>query len=172
MRRTPFGEPALPAESMRALYFAYASNMDECGMRASCPSARCLGAARLEGHRLAFTRRSVVSGTGVADVVPAADGEVWGVLYELDEEDLETLDRKEGNGWAYRRERKRVEPAAGGPALQAILYTVIEKEPREVPPSRQYLGRVLRAAEAHALPAGYVAMLEAHGGGDPLAGAS
>jgi gamma-glutamylcyclotransferase len=154
---------------MRALYFAYASNMDEREMRARCPSARCLGAARLDAHRLAFSRRSVMSGTGVADVVPAADGEVWGVLYGLDEEDLDALDRKEGNGWAYKRERQRVTPAAGGPALQAILYAVIEKEPHEVPPSREYLGRVLRAAEAHALPPHYVAMLEAHDGSDALA---
>lgn len=61
-------------------YFAYGSNMDEEVMQACCPAHRFFGAARLDDHRLAFTRRSVRTETGVAYVVPDTGQAVWGVL--------------------------------------------------------------------------------------------
>jgi len=60
-----------------------------------CPGHRYLGVARLDGYRLAFTRRSVRTGSGVADIVGAPGSTVWGVVYEIGEEDLAALDRKE-----------------------------------------------------------------------------
>jgi gamma-glutamylcyclotransferase (GGCT)/AIG2-like uncharacterized protein YtfP len=145
---------------MRALYFAYGSNMDEGEIRDHCPSCHYLGPARLEAHRLAFTRRSIRSGTGVADVLPAPGHEVWGTLYELDEKDLDALDRKEGCGWAYARERKHVRLSTDGSEHGAFTYVVVSKEPTEIPPSREYLIRLLAAAEHRALPAPYLAKLE------------
>ncbi|HTA15835.1 MAG TPA: gamma-glutamylcyclotransferase family protein [Solirubrobacteraceae bacterium] len=142
-------------------YFAYGSNMDERGMRLQCPSSCCLGPAHLDGHRLAFTRRSVISGTGVADVVPALHRRVWGLLYELSDGDLDTLDRKEGRGWAYTRVQKRITLIADGSRHDAILYTVLAKEQSEVPPSSEYLDRLIAAAAHNAFPQDYVAMLEA-----------
>jgi gamma-glutamylcyclotransferase len=148
---------------MRTLYFAYGSNMDEGEIREHSPSSRYLGPACLKAYRLAFTRRSVRSGTGVADVLPAAGYEVWGALYELDEEDLDALDRKEGRGWAYARDRKRVRLSTDCSERDAIVYTVVSKEPAEVPPSREYLDRLTAAAGRRALPRAYVAMLERTG---------
>jgi gamma-glutamylcyclotransferase len=145
---------------MRPLYFAYGSNMDEGEIRDHCPSCRYLGTACLEEHRLAFTRRSIRSGTGVADVLPAPGHEVWGALYELDDKDLDALDSKEGRGWAYAREQKRVRLSTDGSEHDAIIYTVVLKEPAEVPPSRHYLIRLIAAAEHRALPEAYVATLE------------
>jgi gamma-glutamylcyclotransferase len=142
-------------------YFAYGSNMDELAMSALCPSASCVGVACLDGFRLAFTRRSIISGTGVADVVRAPGASVWGVLYELEEADLAALDRKEGRGWAYAREEEAVRLVRGGSARRALLYTVIAKEQRHVRPSREYLARMLDAARGHAFAGDYIAMLEA-----------
>ena len=144
---------------MRSLYFAYGSNMDEEHMRAHCPSSRYVDSARLDGHRLAFTRRSVMSGTGVADVVADPGEAVWGVLYEVGGGDLQALDRKEGNGWAYAREHKRVRLGADRSVHSAIVYTVIAREPGGVPPSREYLERLIAAAERHDLPGDYVTTL-------------
>jgi len=145
---------------MCALYFAYGSNMDEGVIRDHCPTCRYLGAACLQAHRLAFTRRSVRSGTGVADVLPAPGHGVWGALYEIGERDLDALDRKEGSGWAYAREQKHVRLSTDGSEHQAITYTVMSKEPTEIPPSREYLIRLIAAAEHRALPQAYVATLE------------
>jgi gamma-glutamyl AIG2-like cyclotransferase len=68
-------------------YFAYGSNMAESVMAAHCSGHRYLGPADLPEHRLAFTRRSVRTLTGVADIVRADGQSVWGALYELDESD-------------------------------------------------------------------------------------
>jgi gamma-glutamylcyclotransferase len=146
---------------MCSLYFAYGSNMDEEHMRAHCPTARYIDSARLDGHRLAFTRRSVVSGKGVADVVADPREVVWGVLYDLGDGDLEALDRKEGNGWAYARQHKNVTVPARRSVQSAIVYTVLAKEPGEVPPSREYLELLTGAAERRGLPGEYVATLKA-----------
>ena len=146
---------------MRTVYFAYGSNMDEQHLREHCPSALCLGSARLDGHRLAFLRRSVRTGTGVADVVADPDGAVWGAVFELEEEDLGALDRKEGEGVAYRRREAMVTLSGNGAARRVHLYTVIAKEHSEVTPSREYLTRMIAAAEGHELPRHYVAALRA-----------
>ncbi len=144
---------------MEILYFAYGSNMAEPVMESACPGHCCLGRACLAGHRVAFTRRSVRTGTGVADILPSEEGEVWGVLYELDEADLDTLDRKEGNGWAYRREPLRVRTEHDDAEHEALAYRVIAPRADEVAPSAPYLRGLVAAARARELPDAYVASL-------------
>lgn len=78
------------------LNFAYGSNMDWDQMRQRCPSSRFLGIAVLRDHKLAFTRKSVKRGCGVADVVPEAGAHVWGVVYEIADIDVRMLDASEG----------------------------------------------------------------------------
>ena len=159
-------------------YFAYGSNMSSEVMSGACPAATCLGPARLGGYRLAFMRRSVLTGTGVADVVADARAETWGVLYELEPRDRAELDRKEGRGWAYELLEVEVEVANDRGSHTALTYTVKDKEPAEVEPSPEYLERLLAAARARGLPERYLARLAerwqgvraAHGNGG-LAGA-
>ncbi|MHB8234754.1 MAG: gamma-glutamylcyclotransferase family protein, partial [Solirubrobacteraceae bacterium] len=142
------------------LYFAYASNMASQTMSRLCPGHRFCGVAELPDHRLAFTRRSIRTGTGVADIVSADGQSVWGVLYELDAEMLAVLDEKEGNGWAYRRQLVTVR-GADGEQRAALAYSVIAREPDEVGPSPQYLCGVLDAARERRLPEHYVEALSA-----------
>jgi cation transport regulator ChaC len=144
---------------MNELYFAYGSNVDERGMREACPCGRCLGIARLPDHRLAFTRRSIRTGTGVADVLAAPGEVVWGVLYGLRSSETGVLDRKEGAGWAYVRRPCDV-ILTDGQERAAFLYTVLHKESREVPPSEDYLGALVAAARQRGLPAEYLERLQ------------
>jgi hypothetical protein len=143
-------------------YFAYGANMAEGVMAAFCPGHRLLGTAELPGHRLAFTRRSIRTGTGVADVVPDPGASVWGVLYELSAGDLDALDRKEGNGWAY--ERAPAVVRVGGrrdEEVAAVTYRVCAPEPSEVTPSPDYLDGLIGAAHSRGLPSAYTTELEA-----------
>jgi gamma-glutamylcyclotransferase len=145
---------------MRVNYFAYASNMAPRVIERLCPRHRYLGVARLSDHRLAFTRRSLKTGTGVADIVQETGGTVWGVLYEICDDEVAALDRKEGYDWAYTRIVLPVWLESNGSEQMAITYTVRSKEPGEVLPSRQYLGQVIAAARARGLPGAYVEHLE------------
>jgi len=125
-----------------------------------CPRHQYLGAACLADHRLAFTRRSVKTGTGVADILPAQGQTVWGALYAIHDNELIRLDRKEGYDWAYTRIRQPVRLEADHQQYGAIIYTVRHKEESEVPPSRRYLESVIAAAYERGLPSSYIEKLE------------
>jgi gamma-glutamylcyclotransferase (GGCT)/AIG2-like uncharacterized protein YtfP len=148
-------------------YFAYGSNMAPAVIRRLCPRHSYLGAAYLVGHRLAFTRRSMRTGTGVADIVRAAGETVWGALYRIDDDELAAIDRKEGHGWAYKRIMLPVR-LEGGPERTAVAYTVRSKEPVPIPPSRQYLDLVIAAARERGLPTPYIEQIEAISVADSL----
>jgi gamma-glutamylcyclotransferase (GGCT)/AIG2-like uncharacterized protein YtfP len=141
-------------------YFAYGSNMSAAVMLAVAPGHRFLGAARLQGHRLAFTRRSIRTGSGVADMVADPGAEIWGALYEVPHGELEAVDRKEGVGFAYARTDVLVYSLEGH-ALTAIAYAVAAKEPVEIAPSADYLNGIVRAAAERSLPEDYVRSLHA-----------
>ena len=140
-------------------YFAYGSNMSPAQMEQRCPGAKPVGVAVLEGYRLAFTRPSARWGGHAADIVAEADSQTWGVLWEVDEGHLASLDRFEGvASGAYRR--LGVTVAAAGSRLDAIAYQVVSPE-TEGRPSAAYLAVLLEGARAGALPADCVAYLEA-----------
>jgi gamma-glutamylcyclotransferase len=132
------------------LLFAYGSNMASAEMEDWCPAHRLVGPARLDGFRVELRRRSIRWGGGAADIVPAPDESVWGVLYEVAEEELDRLDEKEGEGFAYRR--RAVEVKREGEQRAAVAYEVVDKEPREVPCSRGYAELVLAGARERGLP--------------------
>jgi gamma-glutamylcyclotransferase (GGCT)/AIG2-like uncharacterized protein YtfP len=140
-------------------YFAYGSNMSEAVMSEKAPRHRYLGPARLDGYQLAFTRRSVKTGTGVADVVRAPGSSVWGVLYEVHRSDFEKLDRMEGHGWAYGRREVTVRLGSDGSAHNADTYMVLEKEPMAVHPAPEYLDLLIHAARERGLPEAYISSL-------------
>lgn len=142
-------------------YFAYGANMSAELMQCICPSHRYLGVAELPEHRLAFSRRSLRTRTGVADVLPTSGRSVWGALYQLDDDELAAIDRKEGNGWAYERRPVSVRVDGGMRELEAIAYAVITPEALEVEPSPAYLDALLRAARERGLPDAYVEALGA-----------
>ena len=135
------------------LYFAYGSNMDPKQMAERCPGSHAVGRARLAGHRLAYVWDSPGWGGGVATVVPSSGNEVWGVLWELTDEDEKTLDRYEGvaNG-VYTKER--VDLDATGEKVNALVY--IATDAREKRPSARYVDALVRGARAHHLPLGYI----------------
>jgi gamma-glutamylcyclotransferase (GGCT)/AIG2-like uncharacterized protein YtfP len=143
---------------MPQLYFAYASNMEPRRFRRLCPDSTVVGPARLPGRRLAFSRYSRQRRGGSADIVPDAEAEVWGVLYEVGDADLDTLDRSEDVPAAYRREAVVVEDAEGR-ERQAVTYAA--NRTGDFLPHRDYLRVIVQGAEARGLPKGWVRHLEA-----------
>ena len=97
------------------LYFAYGSNLDPQQLHQRCPSARFVTLAKLPDHRLAFTRYAKDRGCGTCDGVPEPGQEIWGVVFDISEEDLRRMDESEGyqpgrplNENAYFREQREV----------------------------------------------------------------
>lgn len=147
------------------LYFAYGSNMDWAQMNERCPSARFIGIATLRDRQLAFTRLSQRRACGVADVVRAAGHKVWGVVYEVSESDVDTLDRHEGyrpnreSNAYWRRECTVFVGDDDSTALTASSYFATA-EPDSPPPSRAYVGHLIAGARRWRLPDVYIEQLE------------
>jgi gamma-glutamylcyclotransferase (GGCT)/AIG2-like uncharacterized protein YtfP len=91
-------------------YFAYGSNLNRDDLERWCrerglPSTE-LGAgtrAFLPDRRLAFTHRSSTRGGGVLDVRPSTGCAVAGIVFEVRDDAVAVLDRKEAEGHVYRR---------------------------------------------------------------------
>jgi len=152
------------------LYFAYGSNLDPVQMADRCPGATVVGLAELREHRLAFPLTSHDWGGGVASVAVAHSSSVWGVVYELSDENLAALDRYEhfvatgDQHNLYDRETVSVSLVRaddGSFPRRLHVWIYIARAANPSPPSRRYLDAIVGGARHHKLPDDYVARLAA-----------
>jgi len=150
------------------LYFAYGSNMDWAQMKERCPSAKFVCRAKLPSHRLAFTLRSCRRRCGVADILRDETKDVWGVVYELPENEWKNLDKDEdfnpGRPYGqskYTRENHYV--WREGDAKQSLLVALYRGHPQPNPPlpDCDYKNLIVAGARHWQLPADYIQKLEA-----------
>lgn len=128
------------------LYFAFGSNLDREQMQRRCPSSKLVAAATLPNHAIGFTGFSGYWGGAVATVSERRGSETEGLLYELTDDDLRSLDGYEGHPNVYRRQRKYVR-AANGKRVLAYVYVRPLTEPDY--PSVDYLKVIARAYMRH-----------------------
>lgn len=130
-------------DGTRRRYFAYGSNMSTAQMTDRCPGACRPVTAVLADHAWICNDR------GVATIVPVAGRTVHGVIWEVTDGHLASLDRFEGVAdGRYRQDTVRV--MAGGEMIDAIVYVDGRTEPG--PPRDGYMDRVLGGAAEHGLP--------------------
>ena len=144
-------------EAATAPYFAYGSNMCREVMLKVAPSAKVRDIGRLDGHRLAFTRRSTVWHAGVADIPEYPGFSVYGVLYDIQPDELKALDRKEGAPSSYQQIDVTVNTDRG--PVKAMTYTVVKPQLEEIPPHADYLRQIIDGAEENKLPQPYLDFL-------------
>jgi cation transport regulator ChaC len=142
------------------LYFAYGSNMAAAQMRGSCPGAQLMHrSARLDGHQLDFRRMSQRWQGGASDIVACDGAGVFGCVWELPEDDIPRLDRREGVAvGAYRQ--VPVTLTADDESIPAFTYTVVEKSPHPVAPTAEYARLMLDGAAELGLPLDYQAHMK------------
>jgi hypothetical protein len=148
------------------IYFAFGSNMDPAQMKARCPSRKVLGRAVLPDHSLCFPRRSPIRNCGTAGLAPAAGQGVWGVLYDLSEEDLPRLHQAEGyapgrSAGDNRHDFLEIEvrgEAPDGEKVPAFIYRA-RPDGSGAGPSADYMKHLIEGAEDHALPESYIRLL-------------
>lgn len=152
------------------LYFAYGSNMEPDQMGERCPDHVVVGLAALHDHRLHFPQYSHRWGGGVSSIQLHHGETVWGVLYDLSDEDLRHLDEAEGfrapgdQHNIYRREHVTVElerPDDGSIPRRVRAWTYIANPSNPSPPSLRYRDALLNGARHHRLPEEYLARLNA-----------
>ena len=134
----------------RHIYFAYGSNLCVRQMARRCPDAIDPRRATLADHDWLINER------GVATVEPLSGSEVHGVVWQLSDRDLATLDGAEGVPVRYRRDRLTVHTEDG--TSWAWVYIDHRVEPG--PPRPGYLERILDGARHHSLPHRWIEFLE------------
>lgn len=152
------------------LYFAYGSNLDPDHMRERCPAHQVVGLAALHDHRLHFPLYSQDWSGGVASVQLHHGETVWGVLYELTDDDLHALDGYEGfratgdQHNLYEREQVTVElvrPDDGSIPRKVRATTYLAHPSNPSPPSPRYRDTLVKGARHFRLPEEYITKLEA-----------
>ncbi len=123
------------------LYFAYGMNTNTQGMATRCPGAVALGRARLLGHRFRFS--------GPADVQVDRRDFVDGVLWDITEDCLASLDMLEGYPYYYDRKWARVEYDQG--EHSALVY-YMQPGHKTSPPNSSYFNMVIEGYEEFGVP--------------------
>jgi hypothetical protein len=138
-------------------YFAYGSNMDWQQMHGRCPSAEFVCVARLPDYRFAIARHSRLRNCGTANIFLEVGCEVWGIVYDVSDPDLLTLDGFEDG---YRRESVLVYDRGDGQhPIEALIYIAPREEDAPLP-NHEYKRLILAGARQWRLPSAYCAMLE------------
>jgi gamma-glutamylcyclotransferase (GGCT)/AIG2-like uncharacterized protein YtfP len=138
-------------------YFAYGSNMDWPQMQRRCPSSQFVCVAHLADYRFAIARHSRLRHCGTATIIAHRGSEVWGIVYDVSDNDLLTLDGFEDG---YRREKVSVTALnAGDHPLPALVY-IAEKEENVPLPNPAYKRHLTDGARHWQLPHSYCALLE------------
>jgi gamma-glutamylcyclotransferase (GGCT)/AIG2-like uncharacterized protein YtfP len=141
------------------LYFSYGSFLDTETLQKHCPNAKYVGKAALPNWEVQFNFLSRTYNGGVTGIEPAVAKLVRGVLYDVSDEELLTLDRIEGvhEGIYYRQTLYVVKDS--GEFLKAVTYrTTNPRGPYK--PTKLYLGLMIRGAKKHSLDGLYVEELE------------
>ena len=130
-------------------YFAYGSNLCVDQMAQRCPDAADPQPATLRDHDWLINQR------GVATVEPLAGTHVHGVLWQISDRDLATLDSAEGVPVRYRRDRLPVLTTHGS----ADAWVYIDHRVETGAPRPGYLDRVIAGAQHHRLPSRWIEFL-------------
>lgn len=143
------------------IYFGYGSNMWLNQMHQRCPHSPYLGIAILENYKWIINQR------GYANVVPFQGESVYGLVFQLDDSDQDTLDRCEGAPFIYEKRFHDINflgklASSGGNEIQqtanALVY-IDSKRIFESDPKEEYIDRTnmaIRDALKEGVPRWYI----------------
>lgn len=143
-------------------YFAYGSNMQSATLRGRrCVEYARAHPARLDGWRLVVDKPSLIrDGNTFANIIPDPQAHVWGVSFEISEEDMSHIDLTEGVLIGnYARVEVRLQRADDSDAPFAAYTLTSEKRHPQTCPSHRYMRLVIEGAIEHGLPAPYIEFL-------------
>ncbi|XP_067651925.1 gamma-glutamylcyclotransferase-like [Haliotis asinina] len=142
-------------------YFAYGSNLLKERLLLGNPTAQYFGVARLDDYRLTFdspldTKTTLWAGAP-ATIRRCPGSSVWGVIWQLDMADSDSLDRQEKR---YKRRMVTV-TTPDGTTYTCRTYELDGEFDISHTPSPQYKDVIVRGAKQNGLPEAYISQLEA-----------
>jgi gamma-glutamylcyclotransferase len=124
--------------------------------------------ALLQGYRLEFGYFAKRWRGAAANIYPDKDSHVYGVLWELHQDDQLTLDKQEGvMDSIYKRLSLTVE-TTDGQQVPCVAYQIVEETRADaikiygdnLKPSKVYMNVIIRGARENKLPEDYITFLQ------------
>ncbi|WP_176058564.1 gamma-glutamylcyclotransferase family protein [Paraburkholderia sp. BCC1876] len=139
-------------------YFAYGSNMSAPRLSERIKPIRHAANGYLDGYQLTFDKVSK-DGSGKCDCKRTGElgHRVWGVLFAINANSLEALDKYEDAGSTYERQNIQVPTDQG--VVAAVTYLATKLEPG-LRPYHWYKYHVVYGAREAKLPPDYIAAIE------------
>ena len=149
------------------IYFAYGPDLNPSHMMERSPGYRSIGIARLADCWIDFPRHSSGERSAVISIVESPGSYVWGVLYDIRDEDIPILDhvhgfdpdRPEDLNDHVLREVTVQRPGHPKP-VSASTYVAVP-DGRVSQPTASYLVQIIDGARYHGLPKAYLGALQA-----------
>ena len=135
------------------LYFAYGSHMDPQQMERNCPNYQYIGMGELKDYHLGVFLSTLERDKSVLGVTEAKGKSVWGVMYEINDHHLKTLDEITG----YNKdlsEKIQVEITMKKNTFQGFTYLYYKESTEKF--SLSYKNTILSGAAFWNLSASYI----------------
>ncbi|XP_067652490.1 gamma-glutamylcyclotransferase-like [Haliotis asinina] len=143
------------------MYFAYGSNLLAERLLINNPTAQFLCTARLHDYRLTFDSprdTKTMPWAGAPATIRKCPGcSVWGVIWQLDIADSDSLDRQE----VFYQRRMVTVTTPDGTTYTCRTYELDGEFDISHTPSPQYKDVIVRGAKQNGLPEAYISQLEA-----------
>ncbi|XP_068226953.1 gamma-glutamylcyclotransferase-like [Palaemon carinicauda] len=142
------------------LYFAYGSNLLTERIHINNPSAKKIHVGKLNDYRLDFNYFSQRWQGSAATIVEDPGNHLYGILWEIENEDMANLDMQEGvHQGIYKAVEVDVE-TLDGEKVKARSYQIIRPLEKDRRPSSVYMDVIIRGAKENGLPEDYIKYLE------------
>jgi cation transport regulator ChaC len=157
-------------------YFAYGSNMDEEDFEKRCREKgwrtvnfKNCRAAKLDGYKLTFNYYSASHWkAGAANIMESRRGCVYGLLFDIEEDELETIRKKEGysqdcSNCYYNEVCVDVGLLSDRKVVKSVKTYKVSKcreETDHQPPTREYMNLIIKNAGKYGFPSEYIKYLE------------
>ncbi len=154
LKNTAKIEETVPNFGNGLFYFAYGSNMSLARMTERCGKDNFvdLGKAQLPGYSFYFY------GRGYANIRPMASQTIEGVLFQIKDACLKSLDRVEGYPNTYQRQAVKIDWKNTNVLAQVYI---VEKDQTMGTPTAEYYQIVLSGAQEHNLSDSYINQIKA-----------
>jgi len=150
-------------------YFAYGSNMDTNDLQKWCihhgkdfPVNNFTCTAFLEDYKLVFNYFSRGRNGGAANIMESQGDIVYGIIFQINENDRATLRVKEGHPKYYHEISVTVKSLLDQKKIHAITYKVVNKKETETHQKTtiEYMNLILKNAKEYNFPKDYIQYLE------------
>ena len=134
-------------------YFAYGSNMLSRRLQNRVPSASNPRPVYLNGYRIIFHKKGSYDASGKCGIIKTGSGsdQVYGAVFDMHENERDTLDVAEGLGNGYELENVRVNTVSDQVNIMAFTYvpTIMDES---LKPFHWYKDLVIAGAYEQNLP--------------------